>query len=67
MILEAEKQGTSGLANDIVRHDIPVLPWDILNVGQDWVPLLHDSEKTSIFSYPKSSREGCTPHTPVAC
>lgn len=45
MILEAEKQGTGGLANNIVRYDIAVLPWNVLNVGQDGVPLLYDSRK----------------------
>lgn len=45
VILEAEKQGAGGLANDIIRYDITVFPWNILNVGQDGVPFLYDSKK----------------------
>lgn len=68
MILEAEKQSAGGLANDIIRYDITVFPWNILNVGQDGVPFLYDSkEKKRLNSATHGAAEKrWMAHTPVA-
>lgn len=50
MILEAEKHGTGGLANNIVRYNIAVLPWNVLDVGQDGVPFLYDPREKRLNS-----------------
>lgn len=64
MILEAEKQGAGGLANDIVRHDIAVLPWNVLNVGQDGVPFLYDPKrKKNAQIQPPTEQRGDGWHT----